>query len=153
MKVHGIRLSVAAAFAFGLAALTATNCGGGSGSPPPNPTTPTPPAATIVTVTIQPNGVVEPKEVRVAIGDSVRFINNDARTHEPQSNPHLLHTDCPALNKVGQVAPGQNRTTDPFTVEKVCGYHDHMNPDAAGLAGIIRVAGAEGDPGPIYVKR
>jgi plastocyanin len=154
MKVQERSVGIAAALTFAVAGLVAASCGGGGGSTPTpsTPTTPSTPQGQVITVTIQPNGNVEPKEVRVALGESVRFVNNDSRTHEPQSNPHLVHTDCPALNKVGQVPPGQNRTTDPFTVEKVCGYHDHMNPDTAGLAGLIRVAGAEGPGGPIYVK-
>jgi hypothetical protein len=34
-------------------------------------------------------------------------------------------------------------------VAKACGYHDHMNPDRAGLQGVLLVGGAQ-DPGPHY---
>jgi plastocyanin len=150
MKIE-VRILAAAVVATGLGAWS---CGGGGGSSPPAApsTTPTTPASTVTTITIGANGELNPKEVRIQLNDTVRFVNNDSRAHEPQSNPHLVHTDCPALNKVGVIGPGQNRTTDPFTAEKVCGFHDHQNPDAPNLAGVIRVAGAEGPGGPIYVK-
>jgi plastocyanin len=160
MKVHDRRLGIAAALAFVAAGFVAASCGGGGGgggaatnNPPTSPSPPPgAPSGNSVTVTIRANGQVEPRDVSVALGDTVRFVNEDGRTHQPQSNPHLQHTDCPSLNRIGQVAPGGSSTSDPFTVEKVCGYHDHLNPDATGLAGVIRVNGAIGDGGPIYVK-
>ncbi|HLQ23129.1 MAG TPA: hypothetical protein VK132_07975 [Gemmatimonadales bacterium] len=36
-----------------------------------------------------------------------------------------------------------------FMVAKACGYHDHMNPDNAGLQGVLLVGGAQ-DPGTHY---
>lgn len=130
-------------------------CGGGGGDTYTNPaSTPTAPtgAGTAATITIRADGTLEPRELRIAIQDTVRFINQDTRPHQPQSNPHLVHTDCPAINRVGVLQPGESRTTDAFTTEKVCGFHDHMNPDSAGLGGVIRVAGAEGPPGPVYLR-
>ena len=134
-------------------ALIGAGCGGGGGSytPPAGPPS-TGGSGSIATVTIRADGTVDPKEVRINMQDQVRFVNQDTRAHQPQSNPHLVHTDCPAINRVGVLNPGDSRTTDPFTQEKVCGFHDHMNPDTAGLGGIIRVAGAEGPPGPVYIK-
>jgi hypothetical protein len=82
----------------------------------------------------------------------VRFVNQDTRAHQPQSNPHLVHTDCPAINAVGVLQPGESRMTGTFDVEKACGFHDHMNPDTQTLLGTIRVAGAEGPSGPVYIK-
>ena len=135
-------------------ALLGASCGGGGGgnyTPPAGPP-PSGGGGSIAVITIRADGTVDPKEVRVGIQDQVRFVNQDTRAHQPQSNPHLAHTDCPALNRVGVLNPGDSRMTDPFTVEKVCGFHDHMNPDTAALGGIIRVAGAEGEPGPVYIK-
>jgi plastocyanin len=150
MKVHARALRVVAIL-IGGASLAV--CGGGGGyQTPSTPTTPSTPSGQTVTITIRANGTVDPREVNIDMGDAVRFVNEDTRPHEPQSNPHLVHTDCPALNRVGVLQPGQNRTSDPFNDEKACGYHDHMNPDTAGLAGTIRVAGAQGPAGPIYVK-
>lgn len=134
------------------AAAVACGGGGGNSGPPASPTTPSNPADTATTITIRADGTVFPKEVRVDVGQVVRFVNEDTRAHHPQSNPHLQHTDCPAINSVGVLAAGQSRSTGALTAEKACGFHDHMNPDAPGLAGTIRVAGAEGPPGPIYIR-
>ena len=95
---------------------------------------------------------MDPKEVRIDVRQQVRFVNQDSRAHQPQSNPHLAHTDCPAINSVGVLQPGESRMTGTFDVEKACGFHDHMNPDSPNLGGTIRVAGAEGPPGPIYIR-
>jgi hypothetical protein len=135
-------------------ALMGASCGGGGGgsyTPPAGPP-PTGGGGSMAVITIRADGTVDPKEVRIGLQDQVRFVNQDTRAHQPQSNPHLVHTDCPSINRVGVLNPGENRTTDPFTTEKVCGFHDHMNPDTTALGGIIRVAGAEGEPGPVYIK-
>jgi plastocyanin len=135
--------------------LASVTCGGGGGGSYTNPPTSPPPSGgggAAATITIRADGTVDPKEVRVDMGQQVRFVNQDSRSHQPQSNPHLQHTDCPAINQVGVLAPGENRMTGTFTVERACGFHDHMNPDTTGLGGTIRVAGAEGPPGPVYIK-
>lgn len=137
------------------AVMTLLSCGGGGGGYTNPPTTPTPPAGgtgNTAVITIRADGTVDPKETRISIRDQVRFVNQDVRAHQPQSNPHLVHTDCPAINQVGVLQPGESRTTAAFDIEKACGFHDHMNPDATGLGGTIRVAGAEGPPGPVYIK-
>ena len=135
------------ALAVALTSLVLSNgCGGGGGSynPPGGPTPPSGGGNTTVTVTIRAGGTVDPKEVRVDIGQTVRFVNEDSRAHQPQSNPHLQHTDCPSINSVGTLQPGESRTTGAFTTERACGYLDHMLPDTDALRGTIRVAGAEG---------
>ena len=131
------------------------SCGGGGGGSSNTPGTPTNPGGgtgTVPTITIKAGGTLEPRELRIDIRQQVRFVNEDTRAHEPQSNPHLVHTDCPAINSVGVLQPNQSRMTGTFDVERACGFHDHMNPDTAGLGGTIRVAGAEGPPGPVYIK-
>jgi hypothetical protein len=139
-----------------IAAMSAAgSCGGGGGgyNTPTTPSTPSTGGNTSTTViTILAGGTLDQKEVRIDVRQQVRFVNQDARAHQPQSNPHLMHTDCPAINSVGVLQPGESRTTATFDVEKACGFHDHMNPDSPNLGGTIRVAGAEGPPGPIYIK-
>lgn len=130
--------------------LVLATCGGGYSGPPTTPGTPPPsssePAATI---TIRADGSLSPKEVTINLGETVRFINQDSRRHQPQSNPHLMHTDCPSANVV-ELAPGQSATTQPFNSARACGIHDHLNPDSVGLHGVIRVGGAQGPGGPVY---
>lgn len=91
-------------------------------SPSPTPT-PTP----TVTVTITAAGA-SPKTVQIALGARVLFVNNDTREHEMGSDPHPDHTDCPVINQVGLLQPGQQRETGNFVVIRTCGYHDHEDP-------------------------
>ena len=88
------------------------------------------------TITITSSGV-SPKSVTVPLGTRVTFLNNDSRAHFMASNPHPEHTDCPAINDVGTLQPGQNRLTGNLTVTRTCGFHDHDNPTNTGLQGSI----------------
>ena len=127
-------LGLAAVLAFGVGA-----CGGGSSSPS-TPSTPaptaTPPPGGAATFTIVA-GVVSPKQVEINVGQRVAFVNNDTATHEMLSDPHPQHTDCPPINEVGGLAPGQARLTGVFTVARTCGFHDHGMPDNTSLQGTI----------------
>jgi len=129
--------------------LVAGACGGGGYS---SPSTPSAPATTqpdaALTVTISASGV-DPRSLQVPMGGIVTFVNNDTRTHQIMSDPNPLHDDCPSINDVSTLAPGQSRKTGSFMVAKACGYHDHMNPDAVGLQGVLLVGGAQ-DPGTHY---
>jgi plastocyanin len=117
-----------AGFAAGL--LAATACGSSSS---PSSNTPT------VTITIA-NNTATPKNVAVARGSQVTFTNNDATPHEMTSDPHPEHTDCPEINQVGVLNPGQSRQTGNMTTNRtVCGFHDHLHPDVAGLQGSISI--------------
>ena len=142
--MHRILLAAAAAVSV---VLILANCGGGYSDPPTSPGgSAGEPAATI---TIRSDGTLSPKEVTINVGQTVRFINQDTRQHQPQSNPHLSHTDCPAAN-VSILSPGQSGTTRAFDEAKACGIHDHLNPDTTALHGVIRVGGAQGPGGPVY---
>ncbi len=120
----------------------AAACGGGSnggmgGGSPISPSTggPGPIAATITIA----NGAVAPQEVTIAVGDSVRFVNNDTRARDMTSDPHPTHTNCPAINVVGNLQPGQSRTTHGFSAAGTCGFHDHNDPDNPAVRGRIIV--------------
>ena len=93
---------------------------GGCGGNPSSPST------TDVTVTIGANGLT-PTEVKIPVGGRVTFINNDVRPHAMSSDPIQTHTDCPAINDVGFLNPGQSRATSPLTTARTCGFHDHTN--------------------------
>jgi plastocyanin len=108
-------------------------CGGGGSTPAPSPT-PTNPNV----LTISSAGVISPKEITVAPGARVLFVNNDARRHEMTSDPHPEHDDCPAIN-VGLLTQGQSRETENLITVRTCGYHDHENPDNNQLKGRIIV--------------
>ena len=127
---------------YGLAALAilsvASACGDGGNSP----TTPGPgggsgtAGTSGATITIS-NGRVTPSEVTITTGQTVTFVNNDGRTRNVSSDPHPNHTDCPAVNAVGNLATGQSRQTSALTAARTCGFHDHDNPNDANVRGQI----------------
>jgi plastocyanin len=103
-------------------------------APPPPP----PPPGTVVVVTITGAGA-SPSTLTIAPGTRVRFVNNDASPHEITSDPHPAHVDCPPINRVGLLLPGESRETDPFATIRTCGYHDHRDPDDPRWTGTIQV--------------
>ena len=130
-----------------LAIVAAAGCGGGSSNDggssgnPNNPSPPTndntPPVAT-TTITITSAGV-NPQRITVAPGTRVTFVNSDSRTHEMNSDPHPNHGDCPPIDDVGFLSPGQSKQTGNLTVTRTCGFHDHNQPDVASRRGQIIV--------------
>jgi hypothetical protein len=56
----------------------------------------------------------EPSTVVINVGGRVTFINNDVRGHDMVSDPELRHDECPPLNRVGFLAPGQSRQSGLF---------------------------------------
>ena len=90
------------------------------------------------TITITASGV-SPRELTVAAGTRVTFINNDSRAHEMNSDPHPFHGDCPGIDDVGFVTPGQTKLTGNLTTVRRCGFHDHALPEVVALQGTIIV--------------
>lgn len=104
-------------------------------SPTPTPVpTPTPGSGTTFTIT---SAGVSPKSITVAPGTRVTFINNDSRAHDMESNPHPEHTDCPPINQVGFITPGQTKQTGNLNTVRTCGFHDHDQSDNRNLQGTI----------------
>ena len=93
-------------------------------------------STTTTTITITSAGV-SPRDITVAAGSRVTFVNNDSQPHDMASNPHPEHTDCPAL--VAFVTPGQSGTTQNLNTVRTCGFHDHNQPSNTNLQGIIRI--------------
>src|SRR5437016_3860771 len=102
-----------------------------------SPVDPGPPVQTN-TITITATGA-SPRNVQIAVGSRVLFINNDARSHNMASDPHPEHTDCPEINQVGFLSPGQNRETGNLVIARTCGFHDHDNPNTTSLTGTITI--------------
>lgn len=99
------------------------------------------PSAADLVVTITSAGVT-PKELRVPVGSRVTFVNNDSRAHDIESDPHPIHNECPAINQVGFIRPGESKQTGVFAVERTCGYHDHTQSTNQALRGTIVVVPA-----------
>ena len=130
------------------AALIATACGGdsGGGGTPTGPSpTPSGPSATI-TIT---NAGVSPAIVDISAGQRVEFVNASSRMHQIFTTPHNLHTDCPPINEVSELAAGQRKMTGALSAVRLCGFHDHLDPSNEALRGVIRVGTVSG-PAPEY---
>ena len=104
---------------------TAPSGGGGGGS------------TNTTTITITSSGV-SPRDITVALGSRVTFVNNDSQPHDMNSNPHPEHTDCPALN-IGFINPSAQGVSQNLTTARVCGFHDHNQPSNSNLIGTIRI--------------
>ena len=118
-------------------------CGGGDSGPSPSNSG----GAVGATITITSSGVSNATP-RIALGQRVRFTNNDSRPHQILTTPHGSHTDCPALNSTDVLQPGQSKDSGTFDVRRGCGFHDHLSPDDQSLRGQVIVGLSEGDPNP-----
>ena len=129
------------AHAAGSVAVVVTNTDGQSGRLDGGLTytapAPTPPA-TVVVITITQDGAT-PSAVTIAPGTRIRFVNNDVLPHDMTSDPHPDHTQCPPINRVGMLLPGQSRESDPLTTIRTCGFHDHGDSDNPKWIGTIQV--------------
>ena len=88
------------------------------------------------TITITASGA-SPRNIQIALGTRVLFVNNDSRSHNMTSDPHPSHTDCPEIDQAGFLTPGQRRETGNLVVARTCGFHDHDMPSQANLTGQI----------------
>ena len=116
------------------AALLACLSGCGDKESPPSPT----PNNTNV-ITISASGIVSPRELTVTPGTRVLFVNNHNRRHDMTSDPHPDHLDCPELNQVGVLNPGQSRESGNLVTPRACGFHDHDDPTNVNLRGTITI--------------
>jgi hypothetical protein len=142
-----MRAAVAGVLTVALAGpLAIASCGGGgpdnpggpSPSPSPNPTPNPPPNPTATTtITITSSGV-SPKDIVVARGSRVTFVNSDGVPHDMNSDPHPQHNSCDDMN-VGFIASGQSGMTQVLNIARTCGYHDHNQPSNANLWGTITI--------------
>jgi hypothetical protein len=127
-------LTAAAAVA---AAMTVGGCRAGDGGG--NPADPTPnPNPGQPTITLTASGA-SPRELAINQGQRVLFVNRDSRAHEMNSDPHPDHLDCPEINLIGLLNPGQTKETGNFVAARTCGFHDHNLPDVTSLQGRIIV--------------
>ena len=107
----------------------ATSCGGSSPAGPSS-------SSGDVTVTIRSSGV-DPKQVQIKAWAHVTFVNMDVRPHTMSSDPVPTHTDCPPINQVGYLNPGESRSTGTLNVPRTCGFHDHLNESDPAYMGKI----------------
>jgi plastocyanin len=81
------------------------------------------PGAEGASISITPSGL-SPSVVTIAAGQSVTFVNQDTVAHNIASTPVPTYDDCPPINRVGQLAPGQSVQTGALSVTRSCSFID-----------------------------
>lgn len=133
-QVQTTRLaSRAALLAFLLPAIA---CGYSSPTAPDSSNTQPGPVGASIAIT--PTGL-SPSSVTIAAGQSVTFVNNDSVAHQIASTPVPTYTDCPSINRVNRLEPGQRMDTGAFTASRSCSFLDLLRTDDARWQGTIQV--------------
>ena len=86
------------------------------------------------TITLLASGAT-PQNIQIAVGTRVLFVNNHSPAHNMSSEPQPKQTDCPELNLIGLLAPGQSRETGNLNTPRTCRFHDHDLPNDTRLQG------------------
>ena len=128
--------AVGIGLACGLALAAA--CGSDSSSGTTGPSTGCTPSTNANTLVIQ-NNIICPQTITVSRGSQLTILNSDSRNHEMDSDPHPEHMDCPELNQIGFLSPGQSRQSGNLNTARKCGMHDHSSPDTASLKATITI--------------
>ena len=118
-----------------LALAAAFSCGGSSSTGPSGTCTPSTNPNTLVVM----NNAVCPSAITVARGGQLTVINSDSTSHDMTSDPHPEHTDCPELNAIGFLNPGQTHSSNNLNTARRCGMHDHINPNSTALRATITI--------------
>jgi hypothetical protein len=118
--------------------VVAISCGGSSSPSATGPSGACTPSANANTLVIQ-NNTICPSTLTVTRGSQVTILNSDSRVHDMESDPHPEHTDCPELNQIGFLNPGQSRQSGNLNIARRCGMHDHNAPDTASLKVTITI--------------
>jgi plastocyanin len=116
--------------------LALTGCGDYSSPSEPDPGSPPGPEGAVITIT---SSGIEPRTVTIAMGQSVTFINNDSIAHDMASDPFPLYSDCPGLNRVGRLEPGESAQTAALAVARSCGFHDLLRNGDTRWHGTINI--------------
>jgi len=121
-----------------VAMAAAMACGGSSSSSSTSPSGGCTPSSSPNTLVIQ-NNTICPSTLTVSRGTQITILNSDSRVHDMNSDPHPEHTDCPELNQIGFLNPGQSRQSGNLNTARRCGLHDHSAPDIAALKASITI--------------
>jgi hypothetical protein len=115
----------------------ALSCGGSSSSNM-GPTGTCTPSANPNTLVLMSNSIC-PKTLTISRGSQLIITNQDSNTHEMASDPHPEHTDCPEINQIGFLSPGQTRSSGNLNTARRCGIHDHNNSTSDALKATITI--------------
>jgi hypothetical protein len=140
--VGGVRRRRCNALAAIAAALCATACGSSFSSITPAPSLslldPSQPRSATPAVTITAGGV-KPQVLHVDYPVTVTFTNADAVPHKLESAPELNWDNCPEMNTVGTLKPGQSKAVAFSEKDAVCAYHDAGQPSNTAFQGYIAI--------------
>lgn len=78
-------------------------------------------------IVITADGFVPPA-ITMKVGQKLMIQNMDTADHQPSSDPHPEHSDCPELN-AGKVLKENEFYEVTVGEPKTCGIHDHLNPE------------------------
>jgi len=87
-------------------------------------------------VDITPTGV-NPQVLHVDAPVTVTFTDTDRVAHKLEAAPELAYGDCPEMNGLGTLQPGQQRTVTLDQHGFICAYHDAARPTDMAFQGII----------------
>lgn len=76
----------------------------------------------VSTVMLESSGL-NPREITIAVGERVSFMNHDTVAHTVAGGSGPAQPDCPEINAVGVLAPFEIRPTAVFPAAKTCDYH------------------------------
>jgi plastocyanin len=80
-----------------------------------------------------------PASVSISSGQSVTFTNNDSVAHEIVSTPVPTYSDCPPINLVGRLEPGESAQTGALSNAGACGFLDLLRNSDARFQGTIAI--------------
>jgi plastocyanin len=113
-----------------LAAWAASACGSAA------PSSPTTAAHTFPQTIMIMEARPVPEEVTIKVGERVSFMNHDRTSYTVAGGREPARRDCPEIDVVGLLNPGDTRTSEPFTAAKTCDFHVGRDQTAL-LAGRI----------------
>ena len=102
---------------------TENTSGGGSSSNGGSSTQP-PTSGKTVKVTISGSGF-SPSSVTISAGDTIKWVNNDNRSHWPASDPHPQHTGYSGFDSNPGISAGGSWSFK-FNNKGTWDYHDHQ---------------------------
>lgn len=82
---------------------------------------------------------LSPGAVTIAAGQSVTFVNTDSVAHEMTSGPASSYDQCPAINRVGRLEPGQRNQTGALSTARTCSFLDLLRTGDSRWQGTITV--------------
>lgn len=96
----------------------------------------TPDVEAEATVEVHDDGL-HPDEIQLPVGGRIRFVNRSSQDVFVASDPEPGHSDCRAMDPVGQLGPGQSAISGPFRQARACTLHEHLRAGPAQHATVL----------------